>query len=289
LTPAHDAAGTIYVLVPVHNRRAITERFVRCLVTQTDQRFHLVLIDDGSRDGTSDMVRSLIPSATVIRGAGRWWWAGSLEQGRRWLQRQTCSSDDLVLIANDDTTFEPDFLSFGRSALSGTAKTLLLAQLHSLQTGAFKEVGAHVDWRSLSFVPATSASDINCFSTRGLFVRLSDFLEIGRFHTFWLPHYLSDYEFTLRAARRGFELKSTPNVRLVLDESTSGIRAVDAPTVGSYVRSVFSTRATMNPIYWTSFVVLASPRRLLPLNLLRVWRRFARGLLMAARATSVRR
>src|SRR5256886_5506708 len=107
--------GTIYVLAPVHNRRALTERFVRCLAEQTDQGFHLVLVDDGSTDGTAEMVQSMVLGATIIRGTGSWWWAGSLEHARRWLRRRTIENDDLVLIANDDTTFEPDFLAAARS------------------------------------------------------------------------------------------------------------------------------------------------------------------------------
>jgi hypothetical protein len=106
--PADDAAaGTVYVLTPVHDRKALTERFLRCLIDQTDRDYHLVLVDDGSRDGTAEMARSMIPSATIIRGSGNWWWAGSLEQARRWLLRQPSRPGDLVLIANDDTTFGP--------------------------------------------------------------------------------------------------------------------------------------------------------------------------------------
>jgi GT2 family glycosyltransferase len=280
---APPEAGTIYVLAPVHNRRALTERFVRCLAAQTDQGFHLVLVDDGSKDGTAEMVSSILPSATILRGTGRWWWAGSLEQARRWLMGQPSSSGDLVLIANDDTTFAPDFLGAARALMGRAPRSLLLARPISARNGEPGALGTTVDWRRLTFKPALAAEDVDVFPTRGLFLRREDFIDLGRFHTVLLPHYLSDYEFTLRAARRGFELRTDPSVQLVMDEAATGIRTLDLSSAGGYLRSVLSIKATKNPIYWTTFVLLASPRRLLARNLLQVWYRFGTGLLRAIR------
>jgi GT2 family glycosyltransferase len=280
-------ARTIYVLAPVHNRRALTERFVRCLTEQADQAFHLVLVDDGSTDGTADAVRSMIPSATIIRGTGHWWWAGSLEQARTWLKRRPAAPGDLVLIANDDTTFGPEFLASARAVMAASPRTLLLAAPETVDSALPAGAGIRIDWAKLAFQPAQGPNDADCFPTRGLFLGLADFLDLGSFHTILLPHYLSDYEFTLRAARRGYRLTTDPSVRLVKNELATGIRARDLTSVGAYLRSVLTIKATKNPVYWTMFVLLASPRRYLVGNLVRVWRRFGAGLLQAARLRPV--
>jgi len=286
LTPAATSGvGTIYVLAPVHDRRALTERFVECLLSQGDRDYHLVLVDDGSRDGTAEMVRDLLPAATIIRGTGDWWWAGSLQQARQWLERQPSQPDDLVLIANDDTTFEPDFLERGRAAMCAHPHSLLLAEAFSARTGESKGVGMRVDWRKLSFRPTYDPAEIGCLATRGLFLRRDDFVRLGPFHTILLPHYLSDYEYSIRAARRGLELRSDPAVRLLMDEAATGIRARDLRSPWAYLRSLLSTKATENPFYWTTFVLLASPKRYLVQNLVRVWQRFAKGLVRSARRT----
>lgn len=283
---APPGAGTIYVLAPVHNRRAITERFVRCLAAQTDQGFHLVLVDDGSKDGTADAVSSIIPSATILRGTGHWWWAGSLEQARRWLLQQPSGPDDLVLIANDDTSFAADFLAAARAAMARAPRSLLLARPIRAENGEPGALGATVNWRKLQFKPALAPEDVDVFPTRGLFLRRDDFIDLGGFHTVLLPHYLSDYEFTLRAARRGFELRTDPNVHLVMDDAATGIRTLDLSSAGAYLRSVLSIKATKNPIYWSTFVILAAPRRLIPRNLVQVWGRFFSGLVQAARRST---
>ena len=50
----------LYILLPVHNRREITKRFVECLKRQTLQDFQLILIDDGSTDDTVKIIKKLI-------------------------------------------------------------------------------------------------------------------------------------------------------------------------------------------------------------------------------------
>jgi GT2 family glycosyltransferase len=275
------AIGKIYVLAPVHDRRSLTEQFVRCLGEQTDQGFHLVLVDDGSSDGTADMVQASIPSATIIRGNGDWWWAGSLQQARRWLLRQAVGAQDLVLIANDDTTFDPTFLANARAVLASSPRTLLLALPEVDGAAEVRGAGIQVDWARLRLLPADDPSHADCFPTRGLFLHAVDFLALGPFHTVLLPHYLSDYEFTLRASRRGYRLMTDDAVRLSKDELATGIRARDISSARAYLRSVLTIKATKNPIYWTSFVLLASPRRYLITNVLRVWRRFIGGLVQA--------
>jgi GT2 family glycosyltransferase len=101
---------TIYILLPVHDRCEITRRFIVCLKAQTYLNYHLILIDDGSTDGTAEMVGEMIPLLTILRGKGDWWWAGSLQRGYEWLKSNSeVSSQDCVLIINDDTEFESDF------------------------------------------------------------------------------------------------------------------------------------------------------------------------------------
>ncbi len=272
--PVADGDGTIYVLLPVHNRRPVTEDFVRCLLDQAAQDFHLVLIDDGSTDGTAQAVTAMLATTTVLRGTGSWWWAGSLHQGYRWLSRRRLSSRDIVLIGNDDTRFDADFLTEARAALAGSRRSLLLAQLFTMGSDEFVELGVHVDWSRLQLEGVKDPSQVNCLSTRGLFLFAREFIELGGFHPYLLPHYLSDYEFTIRAQRKGFEPRTDPNVKLWYDPSLTGIRSVSASSVREFLRTTLSRRSALNPVYWTTFLLLACPPRYLPRNLFRVWRGF---------------
>jgi GT2 family glycosyltransferase len=192
----------VFVLAPVHNRRAITEKFVRNLKSQTYPNWHLILVDDGSTDGTAEMVTSLLPEAIILRGTGNWWWAGSLEKAYRWLRSTDTKAGSVIVIMNDDTEFDAGFLAAGVAALQ--PRSMLLARQYSFETEELLEVGVQWDWRTLICKSVKEAYAINCHPTRGLFFYFSVMVETGGFHPYLLPHYLSDYEYTIRARRIGF-------------------------------------------------------------------------------------
>jgi GT2 family glycosyltransferase len=249
---------TIHILLPVHNRREITRRFVECLKAQTHGNYHLILIDDGSTDGTAEMARDSIENLTVLRGSGDWWWAGSLQQGYLWLRAHSETWPNMLLIINDDTEFDANFLARGVDLLVGKERTLLLAHCYDRQNGEFIGSGVEVDWRDMSFREATAPERINCLSTRGLFLRVGDFLETGGFHPRLLPHYLSDYEFTIRAGRKGYQLCTDPSLVLRLDSDATGDHSYDTGSLSGFLKT-FSHKSAANPIALAIFIALACP------------------------------
>ncbi len=273
----------IFILLPVHNRKEITRSFLACLQSQSMQNYHLIVIDDGSSDGTADMVKQLQPEATLLHGDGNLWWAGALQKGIQWLKGNNISDDKLVLIMNDDTKFETDFLATAETLLANRKRTLLLAQCYSQQTEELIDAGIRVDWAKLSHEQAANVDQINCLSTRGLFLRISDLNEIGGFRPHLLPHYASDYEFTIRAHNKGFKLMSDPALKIWSDQSATGIRRIEPDSFFSTFKALFSIRAISNPFVWSMYVVLACPLKWIPLNLCRVWVIASKLLLRAIR------
>lgn len=252
-------ANKIYILLPVYNRRDITQLFIKCLKSQTYKNYHLILIDDGSTDGTEEMVRSQIQSLTVIKGKGDWWWAGALQQGYEWLQSQDIQPNDIVLMINDDTQFEDNFLEIGRKILLQNPDTLVLAQCYSQQTGQLIEAGVKVDWKNLGFHQLAKPEETNCLATKGLFLKFKDFLQVGGFHPQLLPHYLSDYEFTFRAFRKGLKLMTDPSLKLWGDEEATGYHKIEAQSLALFLKKFFSRKSPSNPLIWTNLVTLVCP------------------------------
>jgi len=262
----------IYILLPAHNRCAVTERFIDCLVAQTYANYHLLLIDDGSTDNTDQMAQAKIKNITVLKGRGDWWWAGSLQQGINWLEQRAVKDRDIVLFANDDITFDADFLQKAVGILDNLDAALLLPYLRDEKTGLPQESGVEADLQKQTFNPATSPDKINCLSTRGLFMRMADLRKIGGFHTWMLPHYWSDYEFTIRAHRKGIKLCTSPNLAISLDRDQSGYRNFETVGFVEFLKRYFSKRSVLNPVYHTAFVLLASPLPAMPLNIFKIWR-----------------
>lgn len=248
----------IYIILPVHNRKETTEKFIKSLHLQTYKDWRLVIIDDGSIDGTTEMVLNYFPETVVLKGNGNLWWAGCLQKGFEWLM-EYADDEDICLIINDDTVFDKNFLETAMNIISKTEKTLLLAQCYSQENNSLLDKGVHFNWRSLMFTQADRNEDINCLSTRGLFMKVADFKIIGGFHPIVLPHYLSDYEFTIRAFKKGFTLTTSENLKLYLDENTTGNRILEYKSLLDYYSKVFSNRNPSNPIHWLMFVWLAVP------------------------------
>jgi GT2 family glycosyltransferase len=267
----------IQIVLPVHNRREQTERFIDQLKSQTDQNYRLVLIDDGSSDGTWEMAQRALPGAAIIRGNGSLWWAGGLQRGVDWLVADGVPTKSLVLLINNDTEFSPDLLATARRAMGKQSRTLLHAQRCESGFPMACLVGVAIDWRRLLFTDTSNIADVDCFSTRGLFLRLEDLLELGRFHPRLLPHYLSDFEFTLRARRAGYTFLSEPAVRLLHGPNTQ-VSGDQVRGIREYAQHAVSKRSPDNPLHWTMFLLMACPRRYLPANVLRIWYRFFRGM-----------
>lgn len=263
----------VYVLLPVHNRRATTQTFLESLRRQTFSDYHLLLIDDGSTDGTAEAVEAAIAGVSVIRGKGDWWWAGCLQRGFEWLQGQALSDDDIVLIINDDTTFADDYLCNAVNYLRADPDCLLLSRSLDPSDGIARETGIEADFMRFRFRVSPVAERINCLSTRGLFMRWATMRRLGAFRPRLLPHYWSDYEYTLRAARYGFSCVTDAAVALHSRPDLTGNRWLDDLTGRELVRQLFSIKCPANPVYSTIFVMLASPLRWMPTALLLVWGR----------------
>lgn len=268
----------LFILLPVHNRRETTVRFVTALAAQSRREFQLILIDDGSTDGTADAVRTICPAAEVVRGDGHWWWAGSLHQGCRHLQRQGVGDDDLLLFINDDVVIGPRFLEELTSEFAGLPDTLLLARQTDARTGAEIDHGGGVraDLNELRFSAARTPEEINCLPTRGLLLGWRDLRRTGGFVPDSLPHYLSDYEFTLRAHRRGLRLQvaRTAGVGVTMEQSGRSLANLLAESRARRFSLMFSPRYKDNPVTWSVFAWLAAPPMRVPYLWLKIWALF---------------
>lgn len=262
-------SSKLYILLPVHNRRAITAKFIDSLTAQTYTNYHLILIDDGSTDGTSEMVSARVINLTIIRGVGNWWWAGSLQQGVNWLKKNA-TKDNNVLLINDDVTFDSEFL-YKAMILLGQLGGMLLPQVINASTEKVEESGVEFNLKNLTFKTAISAEKINCLPTRGLFMRMETLLAAGDFHPKLLPHYLSDYEFTIRAHRKGIKLFTSAELLIYVDDSATGYRNFDDLSLVLFLKRYFSIKSAANPIYWTAFIILVSPMIHWPWHIAKVW------------------
>jgi GT2 family glycosyltransferase len=274
----------LYIVLPVHNRAAVTARFLDDLVRQTFQDYRVLLVDDGCTDDTVAIARSKLPPSrlVVLRGDGQLWWAGALQVAYAHLREQDLQEGDRVLILNDDVGLDPDFLERGQAVLAEHPDACIQAVGVDRASGVVDR-GAVADLVRLDFRSAGPDERANCLSTRGLLMSAGTFLGSGGFRPRWLPHYLSDYEFTLRLRRRGAPLLVDERFRLRASFELTGLNRPSSRSLQGVWAESFSNRAKFNPKHWSAFAMMACPPWAVPLHLARIWLRFGRSLFAAIR------
>jgi len=94
----------VYIIIPVHNRKVITLQCLDVLNSNGDlEKYHVVVVDDGSTDGTSEAIHSLYPKVIILKGDGNLWWTGAIKKGMEYAYEK--GAEYLVWL-NDDCLVE---------------------------------------------------------------------------------------------------------------------------------------------------------------------------------------
>ena len=251
----------VYVITAVHNRINITERFIESLANQTYvERIHFLMVDDGSTDGTDKMVRRRYPDSTILYGDGNLFWGGALDMAYKYFSRQLLRDDDVIFYFNDDAKLGDDYIQTAVKLLSAHPNDLITGCAYGMKTKQQLDGAVDFDLRNghVNRLPAGSIG--NCASTRALCMSARTYKDIGGFHPVLLPHYASDYEYTLRAAKKGHRIISSKQLRYTFSEDTTG----DNSRARLTLKKIMSKRSKFNPFYKLSFILLIAPVYRLP-------------------------
>jgi len=264
----------IYIILPVHNRLSTTKKFIKCLSYQTYKNFQLILIDDGSKDGTAEYVKRQMGNVIVLSGNGNLWWAGALHNAYKHLKVIDAQKDDLVWITNDDVLYEPKYFEKLIKDKALSPNNLVVSPGESLSSD-FIELGFLIDWPSLKVYKLTSKQKPDAITTRGLYMYYSTYLSIGPMHPKLLPHYLSDLEYTMRAKRFGYNLVNSSSTFIQVDRSSTGIHEDNSKNLKEFFfNHLVSKKTAFNSFYWGNFVLLACPWKYKVRNFLKIYYRF---------------
>lgn len=211
------AAARVAMVVPVHNRKDITIAFVRRIRAALRNSDALVVVDDGSADGTNAALMREYANAVILTGDGSLWWAGATNRG---VEYALDHNFDYVLTINDDSIPEDGFLDrlleTARACPSAIVGAMLVYRSDPSRVWACG--GRVCFWNGKLFqhyfrdcaVAEAREGDrvktVEILPGCAVLVPAAVYRDIGLYDASRFPQYHADSEFTLRAHRRGYEI-----------------------------------------------------------------------------------
>ena len=261
----------LYIIIPVFNRKEFTRNCLISLREQTYTYFKVIIVDDGSTDGTSDMLVVEFPEVTIIHGDGNLWWTASINRGIELAIKENAIQ---ILTLNNDTIAPPDFLE--KMIVGAASKPDSLIGALAIDHGTGKPVygGGHFNWmtvnislllNSLKEMEWNGLHEVDHFPGRGLLIPRNVFDTIGLFNEKQLPHYFADYDFTHQAFKKGFKIYCNYDAKLITFPEESGDRKNrDKKTYKKYYGHLFGIKGGGNLKNFSIFAWRNCPWYLLP-------------------------
>ena len=265
----------LYLVIPVFNRKEFTRACLESLRAQTNPAFRVVVVDDGSTDGTGAMLRTEFPEVLIEEGDGNLFWTAGVNRG---IRRALAEGATRVLTLNNDVLTAPDFVARMLATADEHPTAVLGALELDAATGEPVYGGETLDWRTntrrdlLETLPADQRRGLHPVTYlpgRGLLIPRQVLETIGLFDEKRLPHYLADYDYTSVARRHGFPVYCNYDARLSTYPEESGQEITRRQrSLRGYYQHLFGIRGGGNLRNFTHFSLKNCPRPYLPYFLL---------------------
>lgn len=206
----------IYIVIPVYNRKNFTRSCLLSLREQTCRNYSVIVVDDGSTDGTDNMITQEFPEVVVLHGDGNLWWTGSMNIGIRYILG-ICNPNDFVLALNNDLIVPSDYVaSFIKLSLD-FPKSLIGSLVTDIDdTDIICSGGVVINWytakhhnlnagRKRSAFPKGFFTEVSIVTGRGVLIPIRAFREVGLYNDQHYPQF-GDPELPRRAKKAGFKL-----------------------------------------------------------------------------------
>jgi GT2 family glycosyltransferase len=205
---------TVHVVMPVFNRLSMTQAMLKCLSQQqVDQAINVIVIDDGSTDGTAQYLASL-NELTVLHGDGNLWWGGAVDLAVQHIFT-FAKDDDWILLVNNDTQIKSDFIQSLLNTANANPKSAAGSVIRNQHDDRLMSIGPSINAFWLSIKDRLNSNnknvhpdawEVDALSGRGVLLPVAGLKSIGGMRPKWLPHYLADYEVSLRLKSHGWQL-----------------------------------------------------------------------------------
>lgn len=277
------AQPSVALVVPVYNGKEHTRELLESLRRVSYTNYKTVVIDDGSSDGTEEMIREEFPEVILLKGDGNLWSSGAINMG---IEKAIETGSEYALIIDNDIVVHPEFISALVDTAEENPRSIIVPKVYQYyDPKRIESAGYYTRRLGLDTPPIgegeidqgqyNSQRDIPCAMTMML-VNTAFFEDLGKMDAENLPLYGADKDFTLRARKKGYRIIYEPRSMLwhkrhttaknELPETTSLLERLKYLT-SSYKSSVcLHTYKVMTFRHYPKYLIL--PRLMIYLRLL---------------------
>jgi len=234
----------------------------------------VIIVDDGSTDGTGEMLAKEFPQVIVIPGDGNLFWTAAINMGIRHALK---AGAQYIMTLNNDTVASEDLLE----KMMHWAKQKPDCLLGAFDIDAVSKKpyygGETMNWamaKSRYLLDELEESEyhglheVSLFPARGLLIPRKVFETVGLFAENLLPHYIADYDFTHLARRNGFKVYCNYDAKLyTYPEEGGDIKIRKRKTLKNYYKHLFSIKGGGNLKNFTIYTFRNCPGYLIPISL----------------------
>lgn len=249
----------ISLIIPVFNNLDFTKKCLKNLsgqlsrFSQNAESVKIIIVDDGSTDGTSSWVLNNYPNVEVLSGDGNLWWSGGINKGMRFAI--DALKTDYILWWNNDILSDAAYFenlfqlikSHPENVIFGSKIFFLGKELIWGMGGRFepkKGVKYMYGQGKRDGLEFGKPLDVDWFPGMGTCFHSSIINKIGFLDEKNFPQYHGDSDYTFRAKKAGFQLIAFPQLIIYNDKSSSGI--VHEGSIKKLFSSVTSIRSNFN-------------------------------------------
>jgi GT2 family glycosyltransferase len=214
LSSAQVASANVGVIMTAHNRRESTLRCIQSIIDQqvaTATKLVIVVVDDGSSDGTADALHERFPNVEVVKGTGDLYWGGGMRIAHFRLLESV--RPDHLLWVNDDVVLTPDALSVLLTVAAERPGAIVVGPLCDPDSKETTYSGFRRAGRSpLGLVlqePSPSGAPTDTFNGNVVLLPETVYAKLGPVDAAF-PHKYGDLDYGYRAAARGVPVVIAP-------------------------------------------------------------------------------
>lgn len=227
------------VAIAVHNRMGRTRECLKAIAQSKYLNIFVCVVDDGSTDGTWEMLHNDFPQVKAIRGDGNLWWSGATNLAIKECIGHGCG---YVLLLNPDCIIQPDTVSQLIKCAQSMPNTVVASVVLDI-ANPDKIWWAGSTWGPVKYFPFIwllrqkfiHGEPVNVlpdipfntseFTGRAVLVPKKVFESVGLIDAKTFPQYAGDNEFGLRVTNKGYHAVVEPHVKVsvYIDETGQNV------------------------------------------------------------------